>query len=168
MAGGAGSNIGRGGMITKILAAKRAARSGAHTVIASGHEPDVLLRLIKGESIGTLLTAATLTLAARKQWLADHLQVAGKLVLDAGAAKALRSDGKSLLPIGVKTVVGEFERGALVACIGEDGSEIARGLTNYNAAEARLIARHASKEIEALLGYGGDAEIIHRDNLVLL
>jgi len=168
MAGGAGSNIGRGGMITKILAAKRAARSGAHTVIASGHEPDVLLRLIKGESIGTLLTAATLTLAARKQWLADHLQVAGKLVLDAGAVKALRSDGKSLLPIGVKKVVGEFERGALLACIGEDGSEIARGLTNYNAEEARLIAQHASKEIEALLGYGGDAEIIHRDNLVLL
>jgi glutamate 5-kinase len=168
MAGAAGSHIGRGGMLTKILAAKRAARSGAHTVIASGHEPDVLLRLIKGESIGTLLTAATLTLAARKQWLADHLQVAGKLVLDAGAVKALRSDGKSLLPIGVKKVVGEFERGALVACIGEDGGEIARGLTNYNAAEARLIAQHASKEIEALLGYGGDAEIIHRDNLVLL
>ncbi len=168
MAGGTGSNIGRGGMITKILAAKRAARSGAHTVIASGHEPDVLLRLIKGESIGTLLTAATLALAARKQWLADHLQVAGKLVLDAGAVKALRSDGKSLLPIGVKKVVGEFERGALVACIGEDGSEIARGLTNYNAGEARLIAKHASREIEALLGYGGDAEIIHRDNLVLL
>lgn len=168
MAGGAGSSIGRGGMITKILAAKRAARSGAHTVIASGHEPDVLLRLIKGESIGTLLTAATLTLAARKQWLADHLQVAGKLVLDAGAMKALRSDGKSLLPIGVKKVVGEFERGALVACIAEDGSEIARGLTNYNADEARLIAQHASREIEALLGYGGDAEIIHRDNLVLL
>jgi glutamate 5-kinase len=163
MAGGAGSNIGRGGMITKILAAKRAARSGAHTVIASGHEPDVL-----GESIGTLLTAATLTLAARKQWLADHLQVAGKLVLDAGAVKALRSDGKSLLPIGVKKVVGEFERGALVACIAEDGNEIARGLTNYNASEARLIAQHASREIEALLGYGGDAEIIHRDNLVLL
>jgi glutamate 5-kinase len=168
MAGGAGSAIGRGGMITKILAAKRAARSGAHTVIASGHERDVLLRLLNGESIGTLLTAPTLTLAARKQWLADHLQVAGKLVLDAGAVKALRSDGKSLLPIGVRKVVGEFERGALIACVGEDGSEIARGLTNYNAEEARLIAQHASKEIETLLGYGGDAEIIHRDNLVLL
>jgi glutamate 5-kinase len=168
MAGGAGSSIGRGGMITKILAAKRAARSGAHTVIASGHERDVLLRLIQGESIGTLLIAPTLTLAARKQWLADHLQVAGKLVLDAGAVKALRSEGKSLLPIGVKNVVGEFERGAVVACVGEDGNDIARGLTNYNAAEARLIAQHASKEIEILLGYGGDAEIIHRDNLVLL
>ncbi len=168
MAGGAGSSIGRGGMITKILAAKRAARSGAHTVIASGHERDVLLRLLKGESIGTLLTAPALTLAARKQWLADHLQVTGKLVLDAGAIKALRSEGKSLLPIGVKSVLGEFERGALVACVGEDGNEIARGLTNYNAEEARLIATHPSKEIETLLGYGGDTEIIHRDNLVLL
>jgi glutamate 5-kinase len=168
MAGGAGSHIGRGGMITKILAAKRAARSGAHTVIASGHEPDVLLRLMQGESIGTLLTAPTLSLAARKQWLADHLQVGGKLVLDAGAIKALRSDGKSLLPIGVKKVLGVFERGAVVACVSEDGLDVARGLTNYNATEARLIAQHASKEIESLLGYGGDAEIIHRDNLVLL
>jgi len=168
MAGAAGSHIGRGGMITKILAAKRAARSGAHTVIASGHEPDVLLRLINGESVGTLLTAATLTLVARKQWLADRLQVSGKLVLDAGAVKALRSDGKSLLPIGVKNVAGEFERGELVACVGEDGNEIARGLTNYNAIEASRIAGHASMEIESLLGYGGEAEIIHRDNLVLL
>jgi len=168
MAGGAGSQIGRGGMITKILAAKRAARSGAHTVIASGHERDVLLRLLQGEPIGTLLTAATPALVARKQWLADHLQVAGKLVLDAGAIKALRSDGKSLLPIGVKSVLGEFERGAVVACVGEDGSDIARGLTNYNAGEARRIARHTSHEIETLLGYGGDKEIIHRDNLVLL
>ncbi|MDZ4200815.1 MAG: glutamate 5-kinase [Gallionella sp.] len=168
MAGGAGSHIGRGGMITKILAAKRAARSGAHTVIASGHEHDVLLRLLQGESIGTLLTAVTPTLVARKQWLADHLQVAGKLVLDAGAISALRTDGKSLLPIGVLSVQGEFERGAVVACIAEDGSDIARGLTNYNADEARRIARHASQEIEKLLGYGGDKEIIHRDNLVLL
>ena len=168
MAGGTGSQIGRGGMITKILAAKRAARSGAHTVIASGHERDVLLRLMQGDAIGTLLTAPTLPLAARKQWLADHLQVAGKLVLDAGAIKALRNEGKSLLPIGVKDVSGEFERGAVVACIGEDGNDIARGLTNYNADEARRIARHASQEIEALLGYGGDEEIIHRDNLVLL
>jgi len=168
MAGGTGSHLGRGGMITKILAAKRAARSGAHTVIASGHEPDVLLRLLQGESIGTLLTAPALTLAARKQWLADHLQVAGKLVLDAGAVTALRSEGKSLLPIGVKRVDGEFERGAVVTCVNEDGQDIARGLTNYNAEEARRIAGHASQKIETLLGYGGDAEIIHRDNLVLL
>ena len=168
MAGGAGSHIGRGGMITKILAAKRAARSGAHTVIASGHERDVLLRLLQGEAIGTLLTAPTLTLAARKQWLADHLQVAGKLVLDAGAIKALRDEGKSLLPIGVKEVFGEFERGAVVACVTEDGHDLARGLTNYSADEARRIARHPSQEIETLLGYGGDQELIHRDNLVLL
>ena len=168
MAGGAGSHIGCGGMITKILAAKRAARGGAHTVIASGHEPDVLLRLLQGESIGTLLTAPTLSLAARKQWLADHLQVAGTLVLDAGAVKALRADGKSLLPIGVKKVIGEFKRGALVTCVDEAGLDIARGLTNYDSEEARLIARHPSNEIETLLGYGGDTEIIHRDNLVLL
>ena len=168
MAGGAGSHIGRGGMLTKILAAKRAARSGAHTVIASGHERDVLLRLIQGEAIGTLLSAPTLPLAARKQWLADHLQVAGKLVLDAGAVDALRSSGKSLLPIGVKRVIGEFKRGAVVACVSEDDEDIVRGLSNYSADEARRIARHASKEIEALLGYGGDVEIIHRDNLVLL
>jgi glutamate 5-kinase len=168
MAGGAGSQIGRGGMITKILAAKRAAQSGAHTIIASGHECDVLLRLLQGEAVGTLLTAPALTLAARKQWLAGHLQVAGKLVLDSGAIKALRSEGKSLLPIGISGVHGEFGRGAVVACVSEDGSDIARGLTNYSAEEARIIARHASKEIETLLGYGGDEEIIHRDNLVLL
>jgi glutamate 5-kinase len=168
MAGGAGSAIGRGGMLTKILAAKRAARSGAHTAIASGHERDVLLRLLQGEPIGTLLTAPTLPLAARKQWLADHLKVTGKLVLDEGAVKALREDGKSLLPIGVKNVFGEFQRGAVVACVSENGADIAHGLTNYNADEIRRIAGHVSKEIDALLGYGGDNEVIHRDNLVLL
>jgi glutamate 5-kinase len=168
MAGGAGSAIGRGGMLTKIIAAKRAAHSGAHTVIASGHEPDVLLRLFNGESIGTLLTAPLLTLASRKQWLAGHLQVAGRLVLDEGAIKALRSDGKSLLPIGVKRVLGEFNRGAVVACVNEAGLDIARGLINYNYEEACRIAGHASCEIITLLGYGGDSEIIHRDNLVLL
>ncbi len=168
MAGGAGSSIGRGGMLTKILAAKRAAHSGAHTVIASGHEPDVLLRLFQGVAIGTLLTAPALPLAARKQWLAGHLQVTGKLVLDDGAIRALRSDGKSLLPIGVKQVFGEFGRGAVVACVNENGTDIARGLTNYNSDEATRIAGHASGEIATLLGYGGDTEIIHRDNLVLL
>ncbi len=168
MAGGAGSAIGRGGMLTKVLAAKRAARSGAHTVIASGHEHDIVLRLLAGENIGTLLTAPALTLAARKQWLADHLQVGGKLLLDAGAVKALRSSGKSLLPIGIKSVIGEFERGAVVTCVSEDGQDIARGLTNYSAQDAQRIIGHASQEIEQLLGYGGDAEMIHRDNLVLL
>jgi glutamate 5-kinase len=168
MAGGAGSAIGRGGMLSKILAAKRAARSGAHTAIASGHEPDVLLRLFLGESIGTLLTAPTLPLASRKQWLAAHLQVAGSLVLDEGAIRALRTDGKSLLPIGVKQVTGEFQRGAVLACIDDNGADIARGLVNYSSDESRQIAGHASCEIASLLGYGGDTEIIHRDNLVIL
>jgi len=168
LAGGTGSTIARGGMLTKVLAAKRAARSGAQTVIASGNEPDVLVRLAAGEAIGTLLSARTTPLAARKQWLADHLQVAGRLGLDAGAAKALRSGGKSLLPVGVKSVAGEFERGAVVACLSPEGAEIARGLVNYSAQESRRIAGRASNEIEALLGYIDGPELIHRDNLVLL
>jgi len=168
MAGGAGSHIGRGGMITKVLAAKRAARSGAHTVIASGHERDVLPRLLQGESIGTLLTASSLSLDARKQWLADHLQVNGKVTLDGGALRALRNEGKSLLPIGVTQISGEFQRGAVVAVLDTDGHDIARGLINYSAAEARRIAGKASGEIEDTLGYVDEPELIHRDNLVLL
>jgi len=168
LAGGTGSTIAKGGMLTKVLAAKRAARSGAQTVIASGNEPDVLVRLAAGEAIGTLLSAQTTPLAARKQWLADHLQVAGRLGLDPGAAKALRSGGKSLLPVGVKSVEGEFERGAVVACLTQEGAEIARGLVNYNAQESRRIAGRASNEIEAILGYIDGPELIHRDNLVLL
>ena len=168
MAGGAGSHIGSGGMLTKIRAAVRAARSGAHTVIASGREPAVLLRLTDGEMIGTQLTAETMTLAARKQWLADHLQLRGRLKLDAGAVRALAQDGKSLLPIGVYEVSGDFERGEVVSCLDPDGREIARGLVNYSAAEARRILRVPSHEIEARLGYIDDPELIHRDNLVLL
>ncbi|HAF43417.1 MAG TPA: glutamate 5-kinase [Gallionellaceae bacterium] len=168
MAGGAGSHIGRGGMITKVLAAKRAARSGAHTVIASGHERDVLPRLLQGESIGTLLTASALSLDARKQWLADHLQVSGKVSLDAGAVRVLRNEGKSLLSIGVTQVSGEFQRGAVVAVLDTEGRDIARGLVNYNADEARRIAGKASGEIENILGYVDEPELIHRDNLVLL
>jgi glutamate 5-kinase len=168
VAGGTGSAIAKGGMLTKVLAAKRAARSGAKTVIASGSEPDVLLRLAAGEAIGTLLSPQTTPLAARKQWLADHLQVAGKLSLDAGAAKALRSGGRSLLPVGVKKVEGEFERGSVVACLSPEGAEIARGLVNYNAQESRRIAGRASSEIEAILGYVDEPELIHRDNLVVL
>jgi glutamate 5-kinase len=168
LAGGTESAIARGGMITKVLAAKRAARSGAKTVIASGHEPDVLERLAAGETIGTLLSTQTTPLAARKQWLADHLQVAGKLVLDAGAAKALCSGGKSLLSIGVKSVDGDFNRGAVVACMAPDGIEIARGLVNYGAQESRRIAGRPSIEIESVLGYVDEPELIHRDNLVLL
>jgi glutamate 5-kinase len=168
LAGGTGSAIAKGGMLTKVLAAKRAARSGAQTVIASGNEPDVLLRLAAGEEIGTLLSPQTTPLAARKQWLADHLQVAGQLALDAGAAKALRAGGKSLLPVGVRSVEGEFERGAVVACLSPEGVEVARGLVNYNAQESRRIAGRASSEIEAILGYVDEPELIHRDNLVVL
>jgi glutamate 5-kinase len=168
MAGDTGSAIGRGGMLTKILAAKRAARSGAHTVIASGREPDVLLRLSAGEAIGTHLTAGRATLAARKQWLADHLQVRGRLMLDLGAVKALTIDGKSLLPIGVYDVTGDFERGEAVSCLDEAQREIARGLVNYGAGDTRRILRTPSAEIEAKLGYVDELELIHRDNLVLL
>ena len=167
MAGDAGSSIGKGGMITKVLAAKRAARSGAHTAIAWGREADVLLRLAQGESVGSLLVASTAPIAARKQWLADHLQLAGRLILDAGAAKAL-NEGRSLLPVGVKSVEGSFERGAVVACIAENGDELARGLINYDSTESRLIAGKTSSEIESVIGYVDEPELIHRDNLVLL
>ena len=167
MAGGAGSSIGKGGMITKVLAARRAASSGAHTVIASGHEPAVLERLAAGEAIGSLLESDTAPLAARKQWLADHLQLAGRLRLDAGATRALVRDGKSLLPIGVTAVEGEFERGAVVGCFDPNGAEIARGLVNYSASETRLIRGKASSEIAVALGYVDEPELIHRSNLVL-
>jgi len=168
MAGGAGSALGKGGMLTKILAAKRAARSGASTVIASGREPKVLTRLAGGEAIGTHLVAPTASLAARKQWLADHVQLAGRLILDPGAVRALASEGKSLLPIGVVAVEGTFERGEVVGCYAPDGREIARGLVNYGAQDAVRIVRKPSAEIEATLGYVDEAELIHRDNLVLL
>lgn len=168
IAGGTGSALGKGGMITKVLAARRAARSGATTIIASGLEPDVLLRLVEGESVGTRLTSSTTPLAARKQWLADHLQVAGQLHLDAGAAKALAADGKSLLPVGIRKVEGEFERGAVVACITPEGREVARGLANYSSMETVRIAGAPSSEIERILGYADEPEVIHRDNLVVL
>ncbi len=168
MAGGAGSTLGKGGMLTKITAAQRAARGGAHTLIASGHEPNVLVRLAQGERIGTLLRAKSATLAARKQWLADHLQLRGRLMLDAGAVTALQAGGRSLLPIGVYEVSGEFERGEVVSCHDELNREIARGLVNYSASETRRILRTPSSEIEARLGYVGEAELIHRDDLVLL
>jgi glutamate 5-kinase len=165
-AGGAGSETARGGMLTKVLAAKRAARSGAHTVVASGHEPDVLVRLHQGEAIGTRFRAATTPMAARKQWLANHLRVAGRLHLDQGAVQALSREGKSLLPIGVTAVEGEFLRGEVVACVSPDGTEVARGLANYGATDARRIAGKSSSQIETLLGYVGESELIHRDNLV--
>jgi glutamate 5-kinase len=168
VAGGTGTAVAKGGMQTKVQAAKRAARSGAHTVIASGREPEVLVRLVKGERIGTLLTAGTVPLAARKQWLADHLTVSGRLRLDAGAVKALARDGKSLLPIGVVEISGDFVRGEVVACLDPHGREVARGLVNYSSAETRKIMRRPSGEIETLLGYVDEPELIHRDNLVLL
>jgi glutamate 5-kinase len=167
MAGGAGSSLGRGGMITKILAAKRAAGSGASTVIAWGREPDALLRLVQGESIGTLLQAQTQKTQARKQWIADHLQLRGSVTVDAGAAVKLREAGKSLLPIGMTAVEGDFSRGDVIAIRDADGAEMARGLANYASTEARLICRKASSEFERLLGYAAEPEMVHRDNLVL-
>jgi glutamate 5-kinase len=168
MAGGAGSHLGRGGMLTKVLAAKRAARSGADTLIVSGRETEVLVRLAQGEAIGTLLRASKPPITARKQWLAGHLQIHGRLRLDEGAVKALREQGKSLLPIGVVEVTGDFQRGEVVACVDGHGRDIAYGLINYGADETRRIMRRASKEIEAILGYVDEPELIHRDNLALL
>ena len=167
MAGGAGSNLGRGGMITKILAAKRAAGSGASTVIAWGGEPDALLRLSQGESIGTLLIAQTHKMQARKQWIADHLQLRGSVMVDTGAVLKLREAGTSLLPIGMTSVDGDFSRGDVIAIRDTGGAEIARGLANYASAEARLLCRKPSSEFEKLLGYAAEPEMVHRDNLVL-
>lgn len=168
MASNVGSIIGRGGMLTKIIAAKRAARSGAHTIIASGHEANVLVRLVQGEAIGTQLMTKTLKVTARKQWLANHLQTHGKITLDEGAVKALTVEGKSLLPIGVTNTTGNFERGEVVNCIDLEGREIARGLVNYSAMETQKILRCPSSEIESILGYVDELELIHRNNLVLL
>ena len=168
MAGGAGSTLGTGGMLTKILAAKRAARSGAHTVICSGREDNVLLRLAGGEAIGTQLVSRQETLVARRQWLADHLQMRGGVVIDDGAVRALQEEGKSLLPVGVIGITGNFLRGDVVEIVDTDGNEIARGLINYSSSEARRIAGVPSTSIEAELGYMDEPELIHRDNLVML
>ncbi|MES2952896.1 MAG: glutamate 5-kinase [Pseudomonadota bacterium] len=167
MAGGAGSSLGRGGMITKILAAKRAAGSGASTVIAWGREPDALIRLTQGEAIGTLLVAQTQKQQARKQWMADHLQMRGAVVVDDGAAVKVRAEGKSLLPIGMVLVEGDFSRGDVIAVRDGAGAELARGLANYSSSEARLLCRKPSADIEKLLGYAAEPEMLHRDNLVL-
>ena len=167
MAGGAGSSLGRGGMITKILAAKRAAGSGASTVIAWGREPDALLRLAQGAALGTLLVAQTQKTQARKQWISDHLQLRGAVTVDAGAAVKLRSEGKSLLPIGMISVDGDFSRGDVIAVREANGAELARGLANYASVEARLICRKPSNDIERILGYVAEAEMVHRDNMVL-
>ncbi|AVO35777.1 glutamate 5-kinase [Ottowia oryzae] len=168
MAGGAGSSIGKGGMLTKIVAARRAAGSGASTVIAWGREPDALLRLARGERIGTLLVAPTQKTQARKQWMMDQLQLRGAVVVDEGAARKLREEGKSLLPIGMTQVQGVFSRGDVIAVRDSiTGAEVGRGLANYSSAEARLLCRKPSSEIAHLLGYSAEPEMVHRDNLVL-
>ncbi|MDP1707879.1 MAG: glutamate 5-kinase [Gammaproteobacteria bacterium] len=168
MAGGGSGALGRGGMLTKVRAAAQAARSGASTLIVSGRETNVLLRIVQGEERGTLLYSSEDPLAARKQWLAGQLQLRGRLTLDAGAAKVLREAGKSLLPVGVVAVEGVFARGEAVACLAPDGKEVARGLVNYGADEVRKIMRHPSDKIAELLGYVDEPELIHRDNLVLI
>lgn len=167
MAGGSGK-LGRGGMQTKVRAAKLAARSGAATWIASGREPEVLLRIREGGALGTLFMPSRGRTAARKQWLAGHLQCRGRLVLDEGAVRVLCQSGRSLLPVGVRSVEGDFKRGEVVACVDEAGREIARGLVNYSAVEARKIMGKSSDSILELLGYVDEPELIHRDNLVLV
>jgi glutamate 5-kinase len=167
MAGGTGGALGRGGMLTKVRAAKLAASTGAHTVIASGRQDNALVRLADGEELGTLLVAGQPPLAARKQWLAGLMQISGQLMLDEGAVRVLRESGRSLLPVGVREVGGRFRRGDLVSCLDPEGREIARGLVNYDLDEARRIIGFSSDRIESLLGYQGDAELIHRDNLLV-
>ncbi|MBQ0720545.1 MAG: glutamate 5-kinase [Gammaproteobacteria bacterium] len=168
VAGGSVGGLGRGGMITKLQAARLAARSGANTVIASGRELSVLAKIFSGEEVGTLLLADSEPLVARKQWLAGHLQVRGSVVLDEGAVRVLKEQGKSLLPVGVNAVRGGFTRGEMVSCLDTQGVEIARGLVNYSAADARKIIGKASRCITEVLGYCDAEELIHRDNLVLL
>ncbi|QJQ94289.1 MULTISPECIES: glutamate 5-kinase [Halomonadaceae] len=165
---GDGGALGRGGMTTKVLAARLAARSGAVTAIASGRQPGVLTRLIDGERLGTLLSPEQATIAARKRWLAGQLQVRGSLTLDAGAVKVLRGQGSSLLPVGVKALSGEFVRGDMVVCVDEQGERIAKGLVNYGAEDAARILGKPSHQIEAILGYMEAPELIHRDNLVVI
>jgi glutamate 5-kinase len=167
VAGDSLSGLGRGGMITKIRAARLAARSGAATLIVGGREPQVLARTARGEDLGSLIIPNQEPEAARKRWLAGHLQVRGRLILDAGAVQVLRQSGKSLLPVGVLRVEGDFRRGEVVACLDENGQEVARGLVNYSAEEAERIKRQPSSRIAERLGYVADAELIHRDNLVL-
>ncbi len=168
MAGGAASSLSKGGMITKILAAKRAARSGATTVIASGRERNVLVRLASGEHIGTQLVAECEPLHAREQWIVDQLRPEGRVYLDAGATRALLEKKTSLLPVGIKQVDGDFVRGEVVGCVDESGREIARGLVNYASSEVRLIMGRHTEELEGILGYMNQPELIHRDNLVML
>ncbi|MCL4104252.1 UNVERIFIED_CONTAM: hypothetical protein GTU68_035114 [Idotea baltica] len=165
---GAGGALGRGGMITKIRAARLAARSGTHTVIAGGRIPHVVTRVAAGDEVGSWLKAGSVPQTARKQWLAGMVQIQGSIELDSGAVEVVRRSGRSLLPVGVRAVIGGFARGDMVSCRDEAGGEVARGLVNYNADEARRIMGSSSSDIESLLGYRGDDELIHRDNLVLV
>ena len=164
---GSGGALGRGGMLTKLKAAETAAKSGTDTIICSGMEADVLLKIAANEQTGTLLSVQRSPLAARKQWLAGHKRTDGTLVLDDGACRVLAEQGKSLLAVGVVGVRGEFNRGEIVSCVARDGREVARGLVNYNAGETRKIMGQPSRKIEQLLGYVDDAELIHRDNMVV-
>lgn len=164
---GKGSSLGRGGMLTKLSAARLAARSGTNTIIASGKQQQVLQRLLQGEELGTLLEADSEPVTARKQWLASQLTLRGKLVLDSGAVKVLRDSGKSLLAVGIKSLSGQFSRGEVVSCVDESGKEVARGLVNYSAEELGILKGQSSENIEKLLGYAGEEEVVHRDNLVL-
>jgi glutamate 5-kinase len=168
MAGESRSGLGRGGMFTKVRAARLASRSGAATVVAAGIVDDVINKIMSGTEIGTHFLPGIAPLVARKRWLAGQLQVKGKLTLDAGAVKVLKSDGKSLLAVGILSVSGRFERGELVSCVDESGIEIARGLINYGKTDAELIAGKSSTEFEKILGYADEPEVIHRDNMVLL
>lgn len=167
MASSEGGALGKGGMYTKVMAAKRAARSGTATLIASGRESSILLKLQAGHRFGSLLIPDLEPMTARKQWLAGHLQVKGRLILDDGAVKVLQTSGKSLLPIGVQSVEGAFQRGEMVVCEDATGVEVARGLVTYSAAEAEKIMGQPSNEIAKILGYIEDETLIHRDNLVL-
>lgn len=168
VAGGSAGVLGRGGMVTKVRAARLAARSGTATLIAPGFAEDVLTRIAGGESLGTVLLPVQAADAARKRWLAGHLQVRGQLVVDDGAVRVLRESGRSLLAVGVKRVVGEFSRGEVVACVDQQGHEIARGLVNYNSRESDRIKGAPSSRIQEILGYQDEEELIHRDNLVLV
>lgn len=165
---GPASAMGRGGMRTKLEAAQKAARSGTATIIANGALPNILGRVREGENLGTLLKSPGSRLAARKQWLASQLQAKGKLYLDNGATRVLTQEGRSLLPVGVKQVEGDFRRGELVSCLSPEGLQVARGLVNYSSAEAHQIIGHPSDKIEELLGYAGEPELIHRDNMAIL
>ena len=167
LAGPPSSSVGSGGMRTKVLAAERAAQNGTTTVIAHGKEPDVLLRLRAGEALGTMLTSEQKPLDARKRWLADHLRTQGTLTLDDGACHVLRTRGSSLLAVGVLQCQGKYSRGELVTCVDNNGREIARGLSNYNANDTRKVLGTASDNFSALLGYSAEPELIHRDNMIV-